>query len=203
MTVAELTKEINRKCDDLTQAANAISILPPVTYLSKVQWTGGLTGAIQEHREAKRLEKLINIPIYKEWTFCTFAFHIIKEVSELVEMQLQVQKMTNIEDKVYYENVNLIVSTALFVKKVWFQYSVDMAMAPLKIGEENNVSLGPSVEEYVNDDIKKMDLPDNLRYIFEHVGEESTKSGSGCLGVFLLILVIPILIIGAVVVIVM
>lgn len=102
--IEDINAEIQKKCNDLIEEAEAIAKLPSVSHLSKskVQFSGGIIGGIQEYREGKRLEKLLNVPICKGWTFYTYAFHLIDTAEELVKKQLEVQKVTTEKDDCYF-----------------------------------------------------------------------------------------------------
>ena len=82
--IDDINTEIQKICNELIEEAESIAKLSSVSRLSKskVQFSGGILGAIQEHREDKRLEKLMNTPICKEWTFYTYAFHLIEAAAE-------------------------------------------------------------------------------------------------------------------------
>lgn len=57
--IEDINIEIQKICDDLVQEAESIAQLPPVSHLSKskIQFSGGILGGIQEYREGKRLKK--------------------------------------------------------------------------------------------------------------------------------------------------
>lgn len=89
--IDEINVEIQKKCNDLIEEAESIAKLSSVSHLSKskVQFSGGILGGIQEYREGKRLEKLMNTPVCKDWTFYTYAFHLIDTAEELVKSNLK------------------------------------------------------------------------------------------------------------------
>ena len=170
----------------MTEDAESIAKLSSVSHLSKskVQFSGGIFGAIQEYREDKRLEKLMNTPICKEWTFYTYAFHLIEVAEELVKKQLEVQSTTTEQDECYYANVTLIVSTIAAAHKAWFEYSPDMAWAGINVGDKKNVSLELSVDTYTKEEFRKLHLPDGMSFPVEQQGN------GGCLS-FIIMLLIP------------
>ena len=183
--IEDINIEIQKICDDLVQEAESIAQLPPVSHLSKskIQFSGGILGGIQEYREGKRLEKFINAPIYKDWTFYTYAIHLIQVAEELVKKQLEVQSATTADDKCYYDNVKLIVTSITMAHKAWFEYSPDMAWEGITIGDEKNVSLELTVDSLTKEEIRKLQLPEGMSF---PVKQES--SNGGCLGILLLLI---------------
>lgn len=184
--IDDINTEIQKICSELTEEAESIAKLSSVSHLSKskVQFSGGIFGAIQEYREDKRLEKLMNTPICKEWTFYTYAFHLIEVAEELVKKQLEVQSITTEQDECYYANVTLIVSTIAAAHKAWFEYSPDMAWAGINVGDKKNVSLELSVDTYTKEEFRKLHLPDGMSFPVEQQGN------GGCLS-FIIMLLIP------------
>lgn len=184
--IDDINTEIQKICSELTEEAESIAKLSSVSHLSKskVQFSGGILGAIQEYREDKRLEKLMNTPICKEWTFYTYAFHLIEAAEELVKKQLEVQSTTTEQDECYYANVTLIISTITVAHKAWFEYSPDMAWAGINVGDQKNVSLELSVDTYTKEEFRKLHLPDGMSFPVEQQGN------GGCLS-FIIMLLIP------------
>ena len=180
MTVEQYTSEIETICQDLLAAAEAIAKLDSVTHLSKsrIQWHGGIVGAIKEYRTAKRFEKLVNAEIYKGLSFWSFASYITENAQELVKKQLEVQKLTTPEDFVYFGNAKLIVASINTISEVWFNYSPDMAREPI----QDNVTLLTVVQQLTKEEIAKMDLPPDLQSY-----KQEPKKG-GCFNSLLLFL---------------
>lgn len=183
--IDDINAEIQKICNDLIEEAESIAKLPSVSHLSKskVQFSGGILGGIQEYREVKRLEKLMNTPICKEWTFYTYAFHLIDTAEELVKKQLEVQSTTE-QDECYFANVTLIVSTITIAHKAWFEYSPDMAWAGINVGDKKNVSLELSVDTYTKEEFRKLHLPAGMSF-----PEERRSTNGGCLGIFLFLII--------------
>ena len=172
--IDDINTEIKKICNELIEEAESIANLSSVSHLSKskVQFSGGIFGAIQEYREDKRLEKLMNTPICKEWTFYTYAFHLIETAEELVKKQLEVQSTTTEQDECYFANVTLIVSTITVAHKAWFEYSPDMALA------------GINVDTCTKEEFRKLHLPAGMSFPVER---ESTNGG--CLGILLFLII--------------
>lgn len=184
--IDNINLEIQQICNELVEEAKSIAQLPSVSHLSKskIQFSGGIIGGIQEYREGKRLEKLLNAPICKGWTFYTYAFHLIDTAEELVKNQLEVQKVTTENDNCYFSNVNLIVSSITIAHKAWFEYSPDMAWASVNVGDIKNVSLELSVDRYTKEEFQKLHLPEGLSF---SIKQESTNGG--CLGLLLFFII--------------
>lgn len=184
--IDNINLEIQQICNELVEEAKSIAQLPSVSHLSKskIQFSGGIIGGIQEYREGKRLEKLLNAPICKGWTFCTYAFHLIDTAEELVKKQLEFQKVTTENDNCYFSNVNLIVSSITIAHKAWFEYSPDMAWASVNVGDIKNVSLELSVDRYTKEEFQKLHLPEGLSF---SIKQESTNGG--CLGLLLFFII--------------
>lgn len=184
--IDDINTEIQKICSELTEEAKSIAKLSSVSHLSKskVQFSGGILGGIQEYREGKRLEKLMNTPVCKDWTFYTYAFHLIDTAEELVKKQLEVQNTTTEQDECYFANVSLIVSAINVAHKAWFEYSPDMAWAGINVGDAKNVSLELSVDTYTKEEFRKLHLPDGMSFPVEQQGN------GGCLS-FIIMLLIP------------
>lgn len=184
--IDNINLEIQQICNELVEEAKSIALLPSVSHLSKskIQFSGGIIGGIQEYREGKRLEKLLNAPICKGWTFYTYAFHLIDTAEELVKKQLDLQKVTTENDNCYFSNVNLIVSSITIAHKAWFEYSPDMAWASVNVGDIKNVSLELSVDRYTKEEFQKLHLPEGLSF---SIKQESTNGG--CLGLLLFFII--------------
>lgn len=185
MIVEQCEQEILQVCKELVEESKIIGNLERVSHLSSsfIQFHGGILGTVREYRERKRLEELINTPICGEWTFYTYAFHLYRTAKFLVEKQIEIQKILTKEDERYYANIELIMTSVNQAHAAWYEYSPDMAMEGIRIGDEDNISLELTIDSLIVDEFKKMDLPDTI-----HFEEHPPKKG--CLGV-LLILLLP------------
>ena len=190
MIVEQYTEEIKGLCNTLLSDAETINALEPVSHLSqaKMQFTGGILGAIREAREDKRLYKLINVPICREYSFYQYSYFLIEQTQELVKKQIEIQNNTSPDNPLYYDNVKLILSAVSVASDAWLRYSPDMAAAKLQIGDEKNVSLGLTVDYYTKTEMKKMNLPEGYS-----ISVDDPNKKSGCLGSFLFMLAIPII----------
>ena len=104
--------------------------------------------------------------------------------TELVEKQIEVQNNSQETDNCYYGNVTLIVNSVALAHKAWYEYSPDMAMAGIRIGDEDNVSLELSIDSMIKNEFRKLHLPNGMSF-----PEEKETSNSGCLGLLLIIIV--------------
>ena len=192
----ELVSKILKNCSELEEMANAIYRLQPVTHISqaKIQWVGGIPGAIKEFRENKRLCKLINEPIYQGKSFFQLAFHIVDQTDKIVEDLLALQGLIGKEDENYYGLVNHISNAVATAISAWYSYSPDMANAPITIGDQENVALYPSVTEWTKDALKKLNSPQKP----EESREEKQQESSGCFGLLVIMILASTSIVGAI-----
>jgi len=193
MEIESLKTEIASLCKTIIEESVPFANAEPVSHRSKaaIQFSGGILGAIQEYREGKRMEKLINAKISGQWSFYTFAFHIIEVAESLVEKECELQKQLSKESEEYMKGVQLIITSIEQAKSNWLHYSPDMAVEGIKVGDTNNVSLGLSVDTFTREAFLKMDMPEELKNSIK----PKEKERSGCLG-FLLFLIIPSSLIG-------
>jgi len=181
--VEKLNEQIREVIKSFEEIVTTLGGKEQRTYLnhSKWQWNGGIIGAIQDYRQDKRLEKLMNEPICNGLSFYKMAFYIIRETSKMVECQKKIQSLTTPEDSVYYDNVKYIFKAVVGTIEAWYNYSPEAAEASITIGDEKDVALLPTVEYQTKQDLKTLDLPPGLT-----IHEEPENSGnSGCLGVVL------------------
>lgn len=189
-SIETLTQEILDKLSELEVLSSKLSSLTPVSHLSKskIRWYGGIIGTVQEIRENKRLEKLMNEPLVEGKSFFVIALSVIPEAANyLVERQLKVQQLVGKEDSRYF---GLVVDIFNGIEKAicsWYNYSPDMAEASITIGDEKNVALYPSVREFTADYIKKLDLSQNIKDRYEEQKDQQSDS-SGCLGSFVILI---------------
>lgn len=190
-TIETLTQEIINKLNELDSLSTELSSLKPVTHRnqSKIQFVSGVLGAIQESREEKRLEKMINEPLIFGQSFYNIALLVIPQATDyLVERQLKIQQLVNKEDKRYY---GFVVDIFNYIDKLtcaWYNYSPDMANETLIIGDEKG-ALAPTVYNWTKESIRKLDLPQNLADHYSEI-EKKTSGSSGCLGAMLIMLIV-------------
>lgn len=185
----ELKAQIMKGCETIVKESQPFANATPVSHRSKafLQFNGGILGAVQEYREDKRLVKLINAPISDRWSFYTFAFHIIEETETLVNKVCELQKLLPHDSDEYLKEVQLVISAIEQAKSNWLHYSPDMAVEGIKIGDQDNVSLGMSVDSLTRESFLKMDMPEEMKNSIKPKEEKN----SGCLGL-LIALIIPI-----------
>ena len=178
--INELNAKINKIIDTFSNISKFLRGKEQATYLnhSKIQWTGGIIGAISEYKEDKRLEKLLNAPLYDDLSFYKMTWFIIEETNKMVDNQLEIQKLCTIKDDIYYGNVKRILESTLDIIEAWYNYSPEAAEASLTIGDQKDVGLYATVEYQTKQALKKLDLPPGL------VLKEAPTStdNSGCLG---------------------
>jgi len=185
----QLNTEILNTIEQLNEIAIFLSNLETVSHKSqaKIQFVGGILGPLKEIKEEKRLEKIMNTPLYDNLTFYKMAFDIGEKANELVEKQLQIQKLYGVNEPQYYGNVKLIIEAINIYMIAWYEYSPDAALAGIRIGDEKNVALFPSVVSWAKAAFSKLDLPE------EYSNYKNTNSNSnqntGCFSVIILLVV--------------
>ncbi|MBQ6311206.1 MAG: hypothetical protein IJK74_06630 [Bacteroidales bacterium] len=192
-----IVDEIEEGISYLSDISTHLSSLSPVSHLSKarIQWVGGIGGAIREYREDKRLMKLINAPLFQEKSFYNISFIIIEKAEDLSAKQANLQKLLTKDDPLYFglaQRIEIAVN-ACFAS--WFNYSPDMAYAPLTIEDEKNVSLFATVDHYTKEAFKQMD---RSGYVEENKSSEKTSGKAGCLGLLITVAITFLGIIGGI-----
>lgn len=196
-------EDINILCEQLDKILKEIQLhsskllsLEPVTHLSRsmIQWHGGIIGAVQEHREYKLLVKMLNEPILGEKTFYQLCFWGCRQTEKAVALQLKIQESTSKDDPIYFQKACDIVQICTTFVNAYFHYSPDMASALITVEEEEDVSLGISLQSYVHDELAKLDLPPEV----EEIKKPLPSDNSGCLGVFIVMVMgaLSLLILG-------
>lgn len=198
-TIETLTQEIIDKLDDLDRISYELSSMTPVTHKSQsnIQWHGGLgiIETIQENKENKRLNKLMNEPLVNGKSFYQIALSVIPEAADfLVERQLKIQNLISKDDKRYYGFVVDIVNYIEKLTNAWYNYSPDMANEVLNIGDEKG-ALAPSVFNWTKDSIKKLDLLQNVAEHYAEIEKEQSSS-SGCLGTLIIMFISSSIVFG-------
>lgn len=189
--VETLTQEIVDKLLELEKTTKKLESLSPVSHKSqaKIQWTGGIIGAIQENKEGKRLEKLINEPLVDGHSFYDIALFVIPQAADyLVERQLKIQQLVSKDDKRYYGFVVDIANYIDMMTNAWYNYSPDMANESLTIEGQKNVALAPSVLNWTKESIKQLDLPENVAKHYAEL-EKDPSGSSGCFSAFIIMLI--------------
>ncbi len=179
--VKELVLELNSIVDELKKMCLFLSSQETVSHLSQStwQWQGGIMGAIREHKEEKRLLKIMNTPLYNGKSYYQLCFYIISKTEEMVEKQQEIQSLIDKSNDLYYDGVKKIFSIVIDCIKSWHDYAPDVARASITVGEQKNVALLPTIEGWTKDEIKKLDLPEGM-VIHE---DKPREDNSGCFGV--------------------
>lgn len=183
-----LIKEITTKCDELISEAQLIAKQDPVSHLSqsKLQWHGGILGGIQEYKEGKRLEKIMNTELCNGRTFYNYFQYIIRTIDELIDKQVELQTLISEEDEAYYGNVYKIKNSLNTLISAWYNYSPDVASAGITLGDEKDVAMMPTVQYYLKEALKKIHLPSDIV-----IEPDKSEENSGCFGMLLALIVVP------------
>lgn len=190
-SIEQLQTEIDDILSELNEMSESIVTLNPVSHKSqaKIQWTGGIPGVIKEIRESKRLTQLINAPIYKEHSFYQLAFLIAQYAEDLTNKQIAIQEVVGKNDVRYFEKVEPIFRIVSKAVSAWYNYSPDMAEEAITIGDEKNVSLGPSIKAWIKDDFAKMDFPPEMQQVKDQLTKK-LENNSGCFGIIIIMLML-------------
>ena len=193
MSNQEITNKITEITKQLVEISSKLNELESVSHLSKspVRWQGGVIGLIQDVRENKRLEKLINAPIYNNLSFFNISGKIICYTEELVDLQKQMIPDEDFTEKQIQDTGKFIVKVVEQAIASWLQYSPDMANATLTMdGEE--YALAPSVQCSCKEKLSEMELTEDYNYLKSN--NESTSSG--CFSVLLVLFVSSLTLLG-------
>lgn len=185
-TKEEIVDKIAGICETFLHEIETLSKYDRVSHLSqsKIQFQGGILGGIREYKESKRLEKLINQPLVGEYSFYKYAFHIIEQAETLTSLILEYQRLVGKDTEEYYAPIEPAINTTMMAISTWYNLSPDMAEASIKIGDEKNIALAPTVKGWVKDNFAKIDLPESYSSFKK---TDSQNSGSGCFGTLLLL----------------
>lgn len=141
--IRTLKNEIYDEISLFNQWSQALSNLLPVDYRSKVQWFGGIPGAIIEAREQKRMEKLINTPIVGEHSFWQLTFMIPEKIKAIGEKIRELQGILPDTDPERIKVGDDFINATFSLIQNWKTYSPAMATTMFSFGKgrKNNKSL--------------------------------------------------------------
>lgn len=190
----QLSNEIFLILDAINDITSEISLKTPVSHKSqaRIQWYGGIPGAIKDIRESKRLEKLINEPIVKDISFWDMSFFIINKTELLVSKQLELQKILSDSDPRFYGIVIDIYNLIKNLTSAWYNYSPDMATELMKSGDLKNISLLELVQHCTKTEILKLKLPEKLQFL----KITNDDSNSGCFSILIAFFIVTSSLIG-------
>ena len=155
-------------------------------YKSNIQW-GGIIGAIQDSREDKKRIHFLNEPMYKGMSFAKLAFYIMDKTDKIVEKALVIQENTPKDDIKYHGVAKLAFDFITNAAGAWHNYAPEASEELVNIGDQKDVGLWYSVKSEVEEQLLRLDLPDNLRE--QLLLEKKSDNKSGCLGLFVAITV--------------
>lgn len=182
-----LLNELTSICSEIEESMETVSKLEPVTYLSqaKIQFQGGILGGIREYRENKRLEKLINAPIYKGKSFVTYAVYLAESSEKIVKILSEVQGLLTKEDDRYHGLVAASFATVNDALNIWYHYSPDLSTVTLNLrGQAEELRGG--IRRWIKEEYCKLDLPDSMQSLKKP--EIPQKESSGCFGALMVLL---------------
>lgn len=181
-----LIQELTLLLADVDISISVIGNLQPVTYLSqsKIQFQGGILGGIREYRENKRLEKLINAPIFKDKSYVTYGVFLAETAEKASKILSEIQQILSKEDDRYY---GLVVDSFVKLKTAqdaWYHYSPVLSAVGVNLrGESERLSDG--IRRWINGEYCKLDLPEAMQAM-KHP-KKTQQESSGCFGALLLL----------------
>ncbi len=177
--IDELEQELVDLMTEVERSISVIGNLTPVTYLSqaKIQFYGGIPGAIRESRERKRLEKMIEAPLYKDKSYIMYWFYLAEIAEKAAEILLQLQQLLSKEDERYFGFVVNSYATIETAQNVLYHYSPDIYRA---VGAE----LSNTTNQFIKEAYCKLDLPETMQSMKQPVIIQ--QKSSGCFGILLL-----------------
>lgn len=150
-----------------------------VSHRPTTQWSG-IVGAIQDAQEEKKRIAFLKEPLYKDMSYAMIAFFIMDKVDELVEKALRLQQSRPKDDIHYIAVGKLAFEYATNVAGAWHNYAPDAAELPINIGDQKDVGLWISVKSEVEEQLLRLDLPEELKK--QLVPEKNNNENPGCLG---------------------
>lgn len=184
--IDDLIQELKGLLADVEESISVIGNLQPVTYLSqsRIQFQGGILGGIREYRENKRLEKLINTPIFKEKSYVTYGVFLAQTAEKASKILSQIQQVLSKEDVRYYSLVVSSFDTLKAAQDVWYHYSPDLSAVGVNLrGESERLSYG--IRRWINSEFRKLDLPEAMQAMKQ--SQKTQHKSSGCFGTLLLL----------------
>jgi len=125
----------------------------------------GIAGAIRESSEQKKLLKFLETPLYNGMDYESLARHIGKLSQQAVEIQLNIQKQTQTENPLYYNNVSSIVKALDDCYNAWYEISPAVADEELQTPNGGTGTLSNMARYVIRKPLSSLDLPKQLEYM--------------------------------------
>lgn len=189
LEVQQKSNEIQRLCQEMVDIAKAIEKLGPSSYKTpKIQWTGGIGGLIYDKVQRNKIDKMAKAPLYKDYTFENLGRkYILEYTTQVVNLQLDIQKEVPSNNPLYYDNVRMIYSAIENVLIAWHNYCPDVANIAIAYDNDGNyVTEFSQLAGQTKHEFLKMDLPSDMQSLREQPKHQ--KQSSGCFGVFIFLL---------------
>ena len=181
-----LIQELTGLLAEVEESISVIGNLQPVTYLSqsKIQFQGGILGGIREYRENKRLEKLINTPIFKDKSYVAYGIFLAETAEKASKILSEIQQILSKEDDRYYGLVVASFAVLKTAQDAWYHYSPDLSAVGVNLrGESERLSDG--IRRWINGEYCKLDLPEAMQAMKQP--RKPQQESSGCFGTLLLL----------------
>lgn len=182
-----LIQELTDLFSEIENSISVVGNLQPVTYLSqsKIQFQGGILGGIREYRENKRLEKLINAPIYKDKSYVGYGVYLAETAEKASKILAELQQLIPKDDERYFGLVDASFTTLMNAQNAWYHYSPDLADVGVNLRGESE-RLIDGIRRWIKEEYCKLDLPESMMALKQP--KKIQQESSGCFGMLLFLL---------------
>lgn len=125
----------------------------------------GITGAIRESKEQKRLQQYLETPIYNGMDYESIARHIGKLSQQIVEIQFGIQQQVESDNPLYFEKISSIVKALDNCYKAWYEISPSVADETLKTPNGGSGTLSNLARYVIRKPFNSLDLPKQYEYM--------------------------------------
>ena len=125
----------------------------------------GITGAIRESKEQKRLQQFLETPIYNGLDYESIARHIGKLSQQIVDIQLGLQQQVEPDNPLYYNKLGSIVKALDDCYNAWYEISPAVADENLKTPNGGSGTLSNLARYVIRKPFNSLDLPKQYDYM--------------------------------------
>ena len=134
--ISTLRKEVYDLVELLNSWASKFSNLLPVTYRSKIQWFGGIPGAIIEARETNRMVKMFNAVVIDDYSYGAISELAQEKIRLLGEKTRELQSLLGNDSAEKAKIGDEVIGAMLSFVKNWKAYAPDLARVVLDTGNK-------------------------------------------------------------------
>lgn len=125
----------------------------------------GITGAIRESKEQKRLQQFLEKPIYNGMDYESIARHIGKLSQQIVDIQIGIQQQVKPDNPLYYDKLSSMVKALDDCYNAWYEISPAVADENLKTPNGGNGTLSNLARYVIRKPFNSLDLPKQFEYM--------------------------------------